>query len=439
MFDAGLSLARPGPVKDSAGIQEQREIKAGLIAQSMAMAGIDAMALGAEDWSLGGPFVRGLVENHGLPVLAQNLICDGERPYPGTATFEVGGHRVGVVGVTAGTVEGCEVTDLRTGLAEGAAALADADVVIGLVPIRSDAELAVALGRGELDVDIGIDARGRLPVAGARPRSGIQFVGAGTRGKSLGLMRLQLDGGDAPFVAASMEDDLKGNLERMEVRRDEVISRKGATSDPDKIAAYDRQITAYDQQITEVNQQIEDGVAHSGNVFTLQQVQLDKVFMDHAETRTLVDAAKKAITMTGGQDPRKFIPRVVPEGPYAGGEACVSCHTEQHHQWSRTGHARAWQTLVREERALDSDCWSCHVTGANTEGGPSAPTEANGLRDVQCEACHGPGRAHAESPAEHTPVKNPSQEVCVACHDGKNDEGRFDFEAYLPKVAHPNP
>ncbi|HHO53664.1 MAG TPA: hypothetical protein ENK18_23030, partial [Deltaproteobacteria bacterium] len=350
---------------------------------------------------------------------------------------EVGDKSIGLVGVTLGSVEGCEVGDPRAALEAGAAALqGSVDVILGLIPASSDQELSRLIGSDPLPLQLAVDARGKLPVAGADRRGGALFVGAGSRGKALGVMRLGLESPRSPWVVEGMKDKLEERRARMQDRRATAEESAARASDEAVRKRFEGQIASYDKQIQKLEAAIASAGTARGNTLRLEQIQLDRTIRDHAATQELVDAAKEAITTSGGSDPRRFVPRIVEAGPYAGGAACVACHKEEHSQWSRTGHARAWNALVAEERALDNECWSCHVTGAGQRGGPTAPASAGGFRDVQCEACHGPGRAHVAAPEQSKPVRDPAIEVCTRCHDGERDGGRFDPAAYRAKVVH---
>ena len=125
------------------------------------------------------------------------------------------------------------------------------------------------------------------------------------------------------------------------------------------------------------------------------------------------------------------------DSAFAGAHSCVPCHRPQHLQWSTTGHASAYQSLMDEKRHMDQECYSCHVTGAGHPDG-QRPADVGPYRDVQCETCHGPSRAHTLDPVGVKPIKVPTKETCVECHDGVRDEGRFDWASYLPRVSHPN-
>jgi predicted CXXCH cytochrome family protein len=170
----------------------------------------------------------------------------------------------------------------------------------------------------------------------------------------------------------------------------------------------------------------------------LEGVDLGEDVPDDPETAKLVAEAKARVTTASGGDATRFVARLVLDeaSPYAGGQACVGCHRDEHAQWSTTPHSRAWQALVKKERALDEQCWGCHVTGEGQEGGPPNAADSGPWRDVQCEACHGPGRAHVAKPEEAHLVKTPAVEACTGCHDGVQDQGRFDPVEYMPKVAH---
>ena len=103
--EAGGSLRPRAKVTDAD--RPQRLAKARLIADAWKLAGIDAVAVTEADWAMGAADLREIVKD--LPVLAANLTCGGESPFPASAIVERGGWKVGIVGLTTGTVDGCEV------------------------------------------------------------------------------------------------------------------------------------------------------------------------------------------------------------------------------------------------------------------------------------------------------------------------------------------
>ncbi len=449
MLDGGRSLAprAEGTERDLA----QRRIKATLIAKGFRAGGIDAMALGASDWALGSGWVRDLARDESLPILAANLVCDGAAPFPSGVVLEQSGMRIGVVGVTEGVVEGCEVTDQRAALIAAVEALGPVDVRVGLVPVDTDrgmAALAAAVVEGvggppPLPLDLVIDARGRPPESGGELRGGTWWISGGQQGKKLGFLELSmLPGATSWHVEGTMSagqskaDMIRSRLEGLE-------RRLSAATDEVAKERLTRQKEAYQLQLAEAEAlEKQAGAAGPRHLAKASAVELGTDVADHPVSLALVTASKQEITRLAGEDPRAFVPRLVDDvsSPYAGGETCVRCHDQQHAQWSTTPHARAWNGLVNVERAFDEACWSCHVTGAKVPGGPAEARLAGAFRDVQCEACHGAGRLHVADPKTAViPIADPGVETCVGCHDGAQDQGRFDGATYLPQVVHTPP
>lgn len=436
VVDAGLSLAPVRPIPGVAEL-EQRRIKAELVARAWTKGGIDAVAFGTNDWMLGAEFLRGLVADRGLPLLAANLSCGGTRPYPGGKVVEAGGRNIGIVGVTAGTVDGCEVGPVLPAIETAVAELGAVDVVVGLVPFQHDREVGALQGR--LPVDLVIDARGRFPQAGTERKADTWFVGAGSRGKVVSRLELEFVPGGEGWAAEGEGQRIAKQIELTKTRIGALDGRIAQAPDEAARTRLEGQRRTYEKALADLEAAYARGHDDEGtNRFDVTEVTLDDQIADDPEVGAMIALAKAKITTTSGGDPAKFVPRTVVDAgsPFAGGEACVGCHREQHGQWSTTRHARAWMTLVQADRAFDDDCWTCHVTGAGAAGGPPSAPDSGPWRDVQCEACHGPARAHVAAPAEVKPVRSPAIETCTVCHDGRQDAGRFDPSTYLPKVRH---
>ncbi len=312
------------------------------------------------------------------------------------------------------------------------------DVVLGLVPIDDDRSLR-ALLEDDLGIDLAIDARGRAIQAPAEPIGGTWPLGSGMRARQLGLLTIRLESGAIRFRPDAYDEQLEADRETFRKRIAQLDERLAGPIqlDDDARRRLESQRDAYARKVDAIGHRLqairENVYAHR---FATRAIDLSDAIADHPATEALVVAAKQRITESAGVDPARFVPRMVAEGPYAGGEACVPCHRAEHAQWSGTGHAHAWKTLVSENRAFDSDCWTCHVTGANQAGGPPSATASGGWRDVQCEACHGPSRAHAASPATVDSVREPPLATCTSCHDGDQDGGRIVAEVYVPQVRH---
>lgn len=125
-------------------------------------------------------------------------------------------------------------------------------------------------------------------------------------------------------------------------------------------------------------------------------------------------------------------PMLLHNTDYSGNEFCGVCHERQALTWELTGHAGAYDTLVKHGADHDSECVSCHVVGYGESGGYQAKPATRHLENVGCETCHGRGGPHL-SP-EH--ARNHDYEaVCVTCHNPTHSLG-FEYATFLPKVSH---
>jgi hypothetical protein len=143
-------------------------------------------------------------------------------------------------------------------------------------------------------------------------------------------------------------------------------------------------------------------------------------------------------------------------GGFVGSDKCRDCHEESYKVWKKSGHATAYQTLVKADppRNFDPECISCHVVGWDGTGhfpyesGFQSPEKTPHLEGVGCESCHGPGEAHCRAETKSDTVlqeqlrkaivltKSDAQKrFCFECHDLDNSPD-FKFETYWPKVEH---
>lgn len=113
---------------------------------------------------------------------------------------------------------------------------------------------------------------------------------------------------------------------------------------------------------------------------------------------------------------------------FVGDQSCISCHQPQHENWKKTGHAKAFQTLVRDKRESDHTCLPCHTTGFGEVSG-----FADVLENVQCESCHGPRRGHPDDAKKGPAV---AEKQCLVCHSPAKSPN-FDYAPYLAKVRCP--
>jgi len=118
----------------------------------------------------------------------------------------------------------------------------------------------------------------------------------------------------------------------------------------------------------------------------------------------------------------------------AGSESCRACHQQDCQLWEQSAHSHAWETLVKQQSQMDSDCQRCHTTGFGLPGGFVSIGRSLNRVNVGCESCHGPSQAHVQNPGSaHTPFV--ARDHCLSCHDPENSP-HFDDESYWEMILH---
>ena len=193
-----------------------------------------------------------------------------------------------------------------------------------------------------------------------------------------------------------------------------------------------------------------------------QRVPLDSRFAASADMRDLMTQYQDQLRKDGfaGLGIRKKPhPQSEVFGQFVGSKKCESCHEGSYMAWKKTGHAKAFETLVGAPvpRQFDPECISCHVVGWYPnkhfpyESGFWSRAETPHLMGVGCENCHGPGEKHIDAEnggdlalqetlqKEMTvtveQARDSSAHWCINCHDGDNSPD-FNFEEYWPKIEH---
>ena len=136
------------------------------------------------------------------------------------------------------------------------------------------------------------------------------------------------------------------------------------------------------------------------------------------------------------------VPGVQPMASFVGSSACASCHAKSYAIWEKSGHAHAFETLVRKDSDGDPACISCHVVGLGEPSGYMRNKSVDHLKGVGCESCHGPASEHVRlrstaAPGEDVLIKmRPVGEgQCVQCHHGEFSRP-FVFEEFWKSVKH---
>ena len=432
--DAGNFAWKSGRITDERLPQQRR--KAELQLDAFALSGIDGVAPGVGDLVLGVDWLKQAAAKRGVPLLSANLTCDDEAPFERWLQVDRDGISIGLVGVLSEKrkVSGCAVSDPEAALREAAAAMPDVDLLIAMTHNSDDEDIALA--EAVSDVDLIINGHARLnrtnPVS--VPGNAMQ-LSSGSRGKKLGLAEITLVPGATGFSNADAVKDLERRKNRAENRLETATENLENPPDPGAKRRAERQVQHYTGELTEIDAQLAQiSTQSNAPTHTLRNrlAPLDRKISDNEKVDALIAAALSDIEAMEAD----AVPALT-DTPFIGSAACGGCHTEQYIQWQATAHASAWKTLEADGRTADLDCFSCHATGATQPDGPQHPAQVTAqLAGVGCEDCHGPGRDHIKSPAVGQMMADPAEAVCESCHDGVQDEGRFDFSAYRPKIAH---
>lgn len=195
-------------------------------------------------------------------------------------------------------------------------------------------------------------------------------------------------------------------------------------------------------------------------VAAYQVVPMDSRYANSSEVRMLMAAYQDNLKMLGleglGLRPVPG-PQKESHGDYVGSAKCAPCHEPSYDVWKKSGHARAWDTLLTKTtppRDGDPECISCHVIGWNPippfpyESGFWSAEKTPHLENVGCESCHGPGSRHVaaemggdgelKKQLQKTMVvtkEESEKHLCTTCHDLDNSP-HFNFKDYWPQVEH---
>ncbi len=433
VFDAGNLYSKSARVPEAQ--RAEAFSKATLIAEAVKLGAPDGLNVATGDLAFGLAWLKETSQRLELPTISANLSCSGEAPFPPGRVVERAGLRIGVVGVAGKDVDspGCVAGDPVPAVQAAIQSLGAADFWVVLSGGRNDEDQRLLDAVPEINLLINGEER-KEHLNPRATAAGDLRLAAGSRGKKLGVLEVRHLPGATRFRDVGAYAQLAEKKDKYTSQIAELTRKLTDTEDGVEAARLQRRLDYYGKELKEVEAELAAASANSGPAHesTHRLLELDATVTDDPATAALITALKDELS--------RGAPVVdtlaTATGPFVGSAACAGCHGAQTAQWSTTPHAAAYTSLVAQNRHRDSDCYTCHVTGALHPDGPKSAFAVRGLEGVGCESCHGAGREHAANPGAVRMNATPAETACTSCHDGVKDEGRFDPASYLPKVRH---
>ena len=133
------------------------------------------------------------------------------------------------------------------------------------------------------------------------------------------------------------------------------------------------------------------------------------------------------------------IPGVRVAAGYVGSGRCVQCHKTAGEVWAKSGHARAFATLLQRKADADPKCIGCHTIGFGAPSGYRRQFGRDKLIDVGCESCHGPGTLHVQQREGDKTINFTFRPLeagdCKKCHYGEFSRP-FYWHEFWPLIKH---
>ena len=102
---------------------------------------------------------------------------------------------------------------------------------------------------------------------------------------------------------------------------------------------------------------------------------------------------------------------------FVGNDKCGGCHQAELDQWKTTTHAKAFDTLAKDQKDKVPQCLACHTVGFGYGSGYATWRQgSDALKGVGCESCHGPGSKHADAPSKTNIRTKVTKQHCADCH-----------------------
>jgi hypothetical protein len=424
----------------------QSEARADLLMSTYTRAGLAGTVLGPLDDVRGAAFRDRRLAKHGIVSLGVN---------PPRALVEGAIAQAGFVralgtakmGVTAFRVDGPSDIDparaaLTAEVARQQSAGADAVLVLAQAPLAITRK--VVLGIEGIDVVVQGRAPGEVPTAPEQLKLATGAVGpiivaAGQQAQHLGVLELALDA-RAAGQALTLDDRLAQQARRarvLDVRIEELKKQVAMTPDAARQQFLSERLVAAESELA-IASGVDVTTPLPGPHVIARSLQLARGFPEEPSAQSALAAYTADVPrLVATCEASLVCPEAGPGGKtYVGAVACQRCHGAAHAFWLQqtvqlpakdsggnkivrvSGHARAWETLVADNKASDRTCVGCHSVGFTQPGGACKTTDivVRGLQGVQCESCHGPGSVHVAQGDKESIHRAVDEALCRTCH-----------------------
>jgi 2',3'-cyclic-nucleotide 2'-phosphodiesterase (5'-nucleotidase family) len=285
VLDAGNALFRS---RDSGGAPDAKA-RAELLLSQMDAQGTVAMAVGARDLVLGVDFLKKGTKKAKLQLLSANLVDDKGRPlFPASLVTDVGGVKVGVVGVSpanaqpepaAPSVKGRPTPMLKGLPVEPAVAAAvkrlraqaKVDLVVVLAAVPYDEALRIA-ERVE-GVDFVVQSHEGRGQGIAQRQAFATLIPPGDRGRQLAKLELGLDG-PGRFTDISEQNRARQSLSIVEANLVKAKERLAAEQDAAKKGSYEQAVAGLEARRAALKKMAEGGATGTARTHLLSYIQL---------------------------------------------------------------------------------------------------------------------------------------------------------------------
>ncbi len=410
----GGSAFFPDIDKAQDGDREKLLLNAEYICEAYNRMGYRAMAVGTSDLLLGLGELTHISERTKFTLLSANLAGPGGPPFKTSAVFEVGGVKVGVIGLLLDSIGRIYLERVLPGgkvlpvIPAAQKAVQDlrgkADLIVLLSHVKQEVnrQLAREVGGIDIVIDPSIEYANHHPRI--KDEDWEEQVGktlilrADGNGSTVGVLEIDFRGPGTGIGSRARLAELEGKV------------KDGAADEGERSELKDLQ---------------------GRSLYGLRRLPLSPHYPDDPEGAALADARKK------GEDVEKVPQRAAPaaKDDYLTASVCKGCHEKQYENWTHTSHFRAMDGILASGDARRPECLSCHTTGYGP--GFLDPAEARTHGGVQCEACHGTRPDHVKDPPANR-FGAVAESTCLPCHNEDVTRKDFSYVSSLRKVQCPS-